>query len=199
MSTLIGLSGFARVGKDTAAMNMRGFTRFAFADPLKADIAPLLEMIGCDIMIPHHKEKARPLLVEWGATARRFNPNFWIERTLRAIRESPSDKIAITDVRYANEVAAILAQGGKVIRIDRPAHGPANAEERLSFELLDRRYPALPRVMNDSTPEILGARIEQLIFKSERDENARPLILDPPLSQRNQGFQKGAAHDAKSL
>lgn len=165
MKSLIGLSGFAQVGKDTAALYMPGYQRFAFADPLKQDLTPLLEMIGCDLSNPEHKAMARPLLVEWGRTARRFQPDFWIERTMAQVLKSNAEHVAITDVRYCNEVDEILANGGAVIRIERPGHGPANEEERMSFALIEKKHPQLPKVLNDDTPETLARRVLDQILK----------------------------------
>lgn len=159
---IIGLCGYAQVGKDTAARHMPGWARFAFADSLKADLAALLSDIGCDLANPEHKFKARPFLVAWGATARAFVPDYWIERLLRAIGFHTANtgcrQIVVTDVRYSNEVQAILDLGGKVIRIHRNGYGPANAEEYFSFDQLESDH-CLPEVMNSGTPEELGAAV----------------------------------------
>lgn len=160
--SIIGLCGYAQVGKDTAAANMPGWTRFAFADALKADLAPMLSDIGCDLDKPLDKAKARPLLVAWGATARAFQPNYWIERLFRALDfarlNAEIPRVVITDVRYSNEVKAILDCGGKVVRIHRPGYGPANSEEHTSFFKIESDHD-LPEVMNGGTPEELGRKV----------------------------------------
>ena len=164
--SIIGLCGYAGVGKDTAAANMPGWVRFAFADALKADLAPLLADIGCDLANPDHKAKARPLLVAWGATARAFAPDYWIERLFRAIgfhsANTGGKQIVITDVRYSNEVQAILDLGGKVIRIRRSGYGPANSEEHTSFFQIESDHD-LPEVVNGGTPEELGKNVLEVI------------------------------------
>ena len=83
---IIGLSGYARVGKDTAAeaLMKRGFVRVAFADALKSDVVNALcdsigEVNGPDINVPELvtrscKETFRPLLVEYGRAMRSLQP-----------------------------------------------------------------------------------------------------------------------------
>ena len=161
---LCGLCGFAGVGKDSAAANMPGWQRFAFADPLKLDLQFILEGVGCDIRRQADKEKARPLLVAWGATARAFNPKYWIERLFRDIdfwvsHRTVESRVVITDCRYSNEIKEVKSRGGMVVRILRSEYGPKNEEERQSFEEIDRDWPDLPVVLNNATPKDLGAAI----------------------------------------
>lgn len=157
---LIGLCGYAQVGKDTAAENMPGWTRFAFADALKRDLAPILASVGCDLNNPAHKREARNLLVQYGEVCRAFRPNYWIERLFASIiiDGKNGDPIVITDVRYLNEVKAILNRGGHVVRIERPGFEPANETESISIKLIDLDF-RLPIVVNDGTPEELGRRV----------------------------------------
>lgn len=165
-TTLIGLCGYARTGKDTAAANMPGWHRFAFADALKSDLAPLLADVGCDLADAEHKTTARPLLVAWGATARAFRPAYWVERLFRAIDFSKRERVIITDVRYPNEVAEILRRGGVVVRIVRPGIGPANDEEARSIAQIERDF-CLPMVKNDWSPSDLGAAVLRVVGVSE--------------------------------
>jgi hypothetical protein len=160
MTQLIGLCGYAGVGKDTAAANMPGWKRVAFADPLKDDLRPLVKMVGCDLSNPSHKAKARQLMVAWGATARAFQADFWIDRTMDGVRDYLKDgcRVVITDVRYPNEVKAILDLGGKVVRVFRNGFGPVSEEEARSVIEIDHQF-CLPAVANDSTPAELGRRV----------------------------------------
>lgn len=157
---IIGLCGYARVGKDSAAANMPGWKRYAFADALKRDLEPILKMVNCDLANPEHKVKARPMLVAWGATARAFFPGFWVHRLWDILHDNLKDstRTVISDVRYPNEVKAILDMGGQVVRIFRNGYGPANDEEGNSIREIDATY-CLPAVANDSTPEELGRRV----------------------------------------
>lgn len=157
---IIGLCGYAGVGKDSAAANMPGWKRYAFADALKHDLMPLLEMVGCNLAKPEHKAMARPLLVAWGATARKFSPGFWIFRVTNELFENRQAgiKTVVSDVRYPNEVQAILDLGGQVVRIFRNGYGPANDEEANSIREIDAKF-CLPAVSNDRTPKELGQNV----------------------------------------
>lgn len=161
---IIGLCGFAGTGKDTAASTMKGWKRFAFADALKADLIPLASQVGCDLFDPEDKRKARPLLVAWGATARAFQADFWIRRLFSAIDEWVCSgeysvpRVVITDVRYANEVRAIIARGGAVFRLVRPEVGPANEEEEFSFKMIEAEF-RLPMIRNNGTAQSLGKQV----------------------------------------
>lgn len=165
---IVGLVGFAKSGKDTAAANMPGFTRFAFADPLKRDIQFLLDRVDRDINHPETKEFVRPLLVEWGRTARKFDPLFWVKRTMdrmlgyveerHRINGGGFDNIVLTDVRYKNEYEAIEDAGGRCLYIERTGVGPANEEEEKSIEEILFLYN-IPTIHNGGTPEELGKKI----------------------------------------
>jgi len=168
---LCGLCGFARSGKDTAALNMPGWTRMAFADALKNDLKPLLDSLGVDLTDPAQKEKARPLLVAYGATARAFLPGYWVDRLFGEMafqkivaraHENEDPSFVVTDVRYPNEVNRILADGGKVVYLLRPGVQAANDEETRSIGEILERY-RIPVVLNDGTPEELGAKVLALV------------------------------------
>lgn len=162
---IIGLCGFAGVGKDTAAANMHAWTRMAFADELKKDLKPFLNWIGCDLTDPKHKEAARDLMVAWGKTARKFRPDFWVARLFNQINPVSfmPTQIVITDVRYLNEAFEILRRGGNVVRISRTGYGPRNAEEAGSIAEIECHVGegkwSIPVVMNDSTPEELAKKV----------------------------------------
>jgi hypothetical protein len=81
--------------------------------------------------------------------------------------------VVVTDVRYKNEVAAILARGGKVVRLHRPGLGPANREEERSIAEIEATW-ALPVVANYGTPADLGQRVMKcagIIFEEGKNES----------------------------
>ena len=136
---LIGLCGWARSGKDTAAEALisRGFARVAFADALKREVCSGLGIARERLEV--EKASWRPLLVEWGRGRRRVDQDCWIKLT-RALVEKmpPSADVVVTDVRYPNEAKWIWEQGGFVLRISRPGVIAANEEEERTIAEVDK-------------------------------------------------------------
>lgn len=150
---LIGLSGYAGVGKSTVGRILAdeyGYEQYAFADKLRelaAEVSPeyarVVEAMG------YERAKAespfvREFLVALGAGARKvLGADVWVDAllppSLTFIRWA-----VITDVRYANEALRIRDLGGQVWHIERMHVGPANEEEARSIALLPRadRYIA---------------------------------------------------------
>lgn len=148
---IVGLCGWARTGKDAIAAAL-GWPRAAFADALKADLAPLLKDF------PNApKETIRPLFVEYGRTMRKLDPDYWLKRIL-----IPRPQAVITDVRYLNEARMILDLGGKVVRLYRPGVMPANEEEQDSLAKIDCAL-SLPSLMNNGTIEQAKEKLLQII------------------------------------
>ena len=129
----------ARVGKDHAGTVIRqsfpGSRRLAFADALKHDLVALLCEPGLNPFSADSREKEiiRPLLVGYGMTMRRYDPDYWIKQVFQEIDASPQVQPplwVITDVRFANEVRAIQARGGIVVGVEPIPDLPwANVEE----------------------------------------------------------------------
>jgi len=149
---IVGLSGFARSGKDTAAevlISSYGFKRMAFADALKADlkgmIGTALETIGKDVslyneMLTTSKETVRPIMVEYGRIMRDLYAPYWIDRLFSDMLGTEGNRFVITDCRYENEAKEIRKFGGIVVGITRPDVIPANAEEEMSFSKFTPDY-----------------------------------------------------------
>ena len=148
---LIGLTGFARSGKDTffkfanlIYSNIKSFEcqRFAFADELKKECDQfLLDNVGISAWTDNDLEKnvIRPFLVTYGTHVRRkLNPNCWIDKIKDDVLYwiNTGNTAIITDVRYLNEVQWIKSMGGNVVNISRVGVGPANVEESEQAELM---------------------------------------------------------------
>jgi hypothetical protein len=172
---VIGLVGYAQVGKDTLANQLvahHGFTRIAFADvlreclyalnPLIATPNPwgdghmdrlqvLVDRFGWDYVKVNYVE-VRELLQRLGTEVGRniLGTDIWVETALKKIQ--PGGKYVITDVRFPNEFAAIEKLGGTTVRILREGYGPVN--DHWSEKALDS-YAADLTVWNASTPEAL--------------------------------------------
>lgn len=148
---MIGLVARARAGKDTLAeflVEDHGFTRFAFADPLKDAFAAYhgIPRCWCDGV----DEEGRPLdretmmvsyryadcggtsgmsirqgLQRFGTELGRntFGEDFWVlrlaDRIEQHIEETGNTRIVITDCRFENEVLLVQSAGGIVVGIVR--------------------------------------------------------------------------------
>ena len=121
MSKLIGISGFARSGKDTfyqrgkIALEKEGYKacRFAFADALKYEIDEILAKyteISAFTENKTEKELIRPLLVTWGTDIRRkIDENCWIKKIQSDVEKKIKEGyyVFVTNVRYKNEAEHI--------------------------------------------------------------------------------------------
>jgi hypothetical protein len=145
---IIGLSGYARSGKDTVAgmlMGIHGFERAAFADKIREfllEIDPLVMHNGIDFRLQDIVEskgwetaktdhpEVRRLLQDLGVGARKlFGDGFWVDQVVGQFGHDwwgYDKKVVITDVRFINEAKAIKGKGGQVWRINRINVGPAN-------------------------------------------------------------------------
>jgi hypothetical protein len=155
---LIGLTGTAGSGKDTVRRMLEehhGFAGFAFADPIRAMLGPLLAHAGAghewmydrdrkEQTIPalgtSYRHLAQTLGTEWG---RSIEPEFWLRiasARLDAMQDHGHRHFVISDVRFLNEAAWIKLLGGEVWRIDRPSAEPvrAHASELISHINPDR-------------------------------------------------------------
>jgi hypothetical protein len=170
---IIGLSGLAGSGKDAVADELVkhcGFFKLALADAMKEACQRWFGWSDEQLWGPSHlrnqpdpnwggltpRHALQTLGTEWG---RNLHPDLWIEQVLRITRGS-RDRFVIPDVRFANEVAAIRAEGGKVIRIDRAGAGLRGGAALHPSETQQLVCDAtLP---NDSTLEVLKLRAQRL-------------------------------------
>jgi hypothetical protein len=137
---LIGVSGYAGVGKDTVAerlcLRIRNSVIVSMSAPLKAAVANALGT--SPLMLERVKNSFRPLLVQFGSVGRYLDPEMWIKRVRKLIDESrsvtPRDLYFITGIRYLNEAEWIIRSGGVVLGIDRIGVFPANQKEAESIE-----------------------------------------------------------------
>ena len=124
---IIGISGYARTGKDTFGISLQRILKtykincelIAFANVLKEDLDGfLLDKFNISAFTKKDEEKflIRPMLVAYGESKRNQSPNYWIEQ----IEEKVKNKlIIITDVRYENEARWVIDSGGFLIHLNR--------------------------------------------------------------------------------
>ena len=143
---IIGLSGYARSGKDTVAnylIENHGFTRLAFADPMREALYALNPSLGTSRLslqevIDEHSwdgykdtlfgEEIRVLLQRMGTEVGRemFGEHFWVDYLLNKALDIKGD-VVISDVRFLNEAEAIHQANGQVWRVNRPGIEAANS------------------------------------------------------------------------
>lgn len=143
---IIGLSGYARSGKDTVGSMLTGLYGYhpeSFASTLKAalyllnpmipfdgTVRALVDHVGWDEAKTRYPESdlgIRALLQRIGTEVGRdlFGEDFWVEQTFKRI-DAQDQRTVITDVRFINEAMAIKDRGGLVVRIERPGVEAAN-------------------------------------------------------------------------
>ena len=177
---IVGIGHVKRVGKDVAATALSrelGFQRRAFADKLK-DLALLTDPLvttqiqatnigagrgrlswvvqgmGWDEAKAVYPE-VRRFLQEVGVGARKtFGEDFWVKQAVAGMKKT--DNVVFSDVRFQNEIDAVHAAGGKVIRIDRPGHV---AEDHVSETALSGFDGWDAVIVNDGTVQELEAKV----------------------------------------
>lgn len=174
---LIGLSGYAQSGKDTAANALRelGYERIAFADVLRSAVYalnPLLpdgrrvqdvvDEMGWDRAKVNFTE-VRTLLQRMGTEVGRnlLGDNIWVDTALANLSEA--GRYVVTDCRFPNEAEAIRSRGGRVYRVTRP--GVTKANDHPSETSLDN-YDFDGILINDGTVESFYKEVRSKIHDS---------------------------------
>lgn len=141
---IIGLSGYSRSGKNSAAeaLVQYGWRQAGFADKLREfllavdpvipgpygtgnlRLSRLIKDVGWEYAKDHYPE-VRALLQRTGTDAGRklLGSNVWVDALFRDEVSAPA--LVITDVRFPNEAQQVADRGGVTIRIERPGVGPA--------------------------------------------------------------------------
>lgn len=174
---IIGLTGYARVGKDSVAeilIDTFDFQRLAFADALKEaalEANPWVE-------IPYHGFRRLQYVVDdlgWeaakgfpdvreflqhlgGAGRKHIHEAVWLDVVRGEIDYRGPGLYVITDVRYENE-AQWVSRAGTLVRVIRPDIGPINGHEseQLQPSLRERN------LHNDGTLDDLRNEVVKLV------------------------------------
>jgi len=165
---LIGLAGFAGSGKSTVAEHLaleHDYDRFAFATKIKGMLAlglglTLEEMYGEKKNIPCAKlggktprHAMQTLGTEWGRNL--IYPGLWCDLLMNQIKRENRLYVVIEDVRFQNEVSAILERGGIVWEIVRnPSTDTHPSEQHL--------HNTLP-IFNNSDIRTLHQSVTRLV------------------------------------
>ena len=174
---LIGITGKARSGKDslaTFAWTQYGFTRIAFADPVKmaaqAKFGLTTDQTWNDdlkeVVIPHWGMTPRQMFQMEGTEAGRniFGGDLWIKRFMLSYNLlKDTDDIIVPDVRFDNEAECLRSLGGIIIEVRRGQAGlSGSAAAHVSESGLS--LPADYVIENEGTLEELYEKFEAIVF-----------------------------------
>lgn len=165
-----------------------GYTRFAFADALReaalkldpwitveaderhllnwrpAATAPVVVRLSA-LVRELGWEKAKELrevrrtLQCMGVGVRDLDPEFWVRVVMDAV-DNHLGPVVITDVRFPNEVAAVVSRAGRTVRVVNP-RVPAAEDQHVSETALDLYQPRHV-VMNAGTIEDLHRHADRI-------------------------------------
>ena len=140
---IIGITGKARAGKDTAGRflwNHFGFRRLAYASPMKRMCAVLCIEDESNF----HDDVLKEQVVPWMGRTRRsimqdlgqglkplFGPQVWsdhLNERLKQISQLGEERFVITDVRHDVEAQSLIDQGGYILEVTRPGAGLSGSE-----------------------------------------------------------------------
>jgi len=170
---IIGLSGYARSGKDTVASLLPDYQRRAFADPMREALLRLNPLISSAMNVQEAVEihgwdtaktvfpEIRRLLQVLGTEVGRdmIHEDIWVKIATKDL--NPGDLVIFADVRFPNEAQAIKDLDGQVWRINRPevkAINPHSSESAMDH------WPFDAWLDNSGSIEDLQAQIETALF-----------------------------------
>lgn len=178
---ILGITGYARSGKTTVATIVQDRCRamgvecaiFPFAGPLK---------VACRRLCwdGEKDDRGRLLLQSIGQAVRDYEPKTWVNAWLEDAIGTGGWVIA-DDVRYLNEVHAIHALGGTIVRVTRPKTDPGVIREWLMRAAIVSSHPSerpwrLPRdaeIRNDGTIDDLVRKVAGWMCAESASRNGK--------------------------
>jgi hypothetical protein len=167
---IIGFCGRMGAGKSTASRHLvrvHDFQPIRFAGPLKDMLLALgltrRQVDGPDKEAPSDllcgrtpRHAMQTLGLEWGRNL--IAPDLWERLWAHRVRACSGNVVA-DDVRFANEIDAIHALGGVVIKVERSGLAPsAHPSETVPLE-------ADYTVRNDASPDDLADQIDWILYR----------------------------------
>lgn len=170
---IIGLSGFARSGKDTVGrlLGAYGYAPLSLADPIREalqiidpmvlaqgrqeyGLAEYIEEYGWE-EAKDRNPRVRPLMQRTGDAMKKVvGEDVWIRAALSKM--VPGKSYVITDVRFDLEAEVLREAGAVIVRIDRPGYGK-QTDHRSDRVISPHLVDAILR--NDGTAVELPAEI----------------------------------------
>ena len=179
---IVGIGHRRRMGKDTVAEMIRSKLRAAgvnvfrdaFAWNLKQVTRQMFGYAGLDdnsvyesrpelreIVLPAIGMSPRDLWIDVGNRMREIDPDVWIRGVLDNPAYVSGSVLLISDVRYPNEVKAIRARGGAVIKVIRS--GVPESSDVADSALAGMKMGAWDRVvLNDADIDALDHKADRV-------------------------------------
>lgn len=172
--TVVGLSGYARSGKDTIGTVLleRGYVRASFADYIReallalnptvngeGNLTELIENHGWEsgkTMFPEVRQLQQRMGTEVGRNM--LGENIWVDLTFKNLADG--SKVVVTDCRFPNEADTVKRLGGEVWRVSRPGFTAVNAhpsETALDDWKFDRYFE------NNGSVDELHAKVRETL------------------------------------
>lgn len=170
MKPIIAFTGPAGCGKSTAALHLvvsHGFTRMRFAEPLKAMLRTLGlshdEVDGPAKEMPCHllcgktpRWAMQTLGTEWGRDL--IGSDLWV-RAWRNAQASIKGGVVVDDCRFPNEVEAIQAERGLIVRLEGRGASIATASHQSEHQQLGHHIT----INNSGSRRQLYAELDALV------------------------------------
>lgn len=171
---LIGFTGPARSGKDTAAAFVLaefGGYKYSFADPLRAmlkaglniDMSEPYWIERKETPIPAFGNKSPRQMLQWLGTEwgrQLIDEDLWLTLASGYLLQMGAGMV-VADVRFENEAAWIRRNGGLLVHMQRAAAAPVHAhasEAGVEFDVLRDAM-----IVNDGTLESLQASVRGVV------------------------------------
>jgi len=187
----IGVSGKARVGKDTFAKMLaeelqkqtgQSYVLMAYATELKNKLQKDFDLSyeqlwGDEKEIPDKRYvkpgkwsnnskvywTPREMMQAYGQFFREIDYDFWVKQLFNIIEEKEYKSVTITDVRHINEVNAVADRGGYHIRVERNNKDNIHNEQHISETALDNGPRVDFRVLNNGTLKDLKTSVKDVV------------------------------------
>lgn len=175
MRKIIGIAGKARSGKDTIAnylWHQYGYTRAAFADPLKLAASHIFGLSREQTWDDKLKEVTIPY---WGMSPRRmfqllgteaskpvFGDDVWVKRMQLTLSGLRGDDFVIPDVRFEPEAEMIRKEGGIILHLHRDDAQAVEAHpSENGIKVDDKDY----NIDNNGTLQAMFRKVDRLVLE----------------------------------
>ena len=192
---LIGITGKARVGKDTFTEMMveelykrtrSKFIMMAFANELKLRVQRDFDLTYDQLWGDSKEEEdvrytkpgggywtGREIMQAYGEFYRSINNSFWVDNLFKIIEEKEYSNVVITDVRHPNEAEPVKDRGGYIIKVTsvRRKIQDIHGNNHISEVAMDNYENIDFYVRNDGTLEdlkVIAKQVVGFLFKSEK-------------------------------